>query len=132
ACYTTSMERLKAGKIHWGWDRSRPSMIGIMRRDGDGSDLRWFKGPERCMMHTFNAYSEGNRVILHAPFYESNFFPFFPNVDGSPWDAERAVAYVRKLTFDLDKPGEGWEEEILFPTIVGDLGKTDHRFLTLP
>jgi len=132
ACYTTDIERLKAGKIHWGWDRRKPSMIGIMRRDGDASDMRWFKGPERCMMHTFNAYTEGNKVILHAPFYESNFFPFFPNVDGTPWDPDRAVAYVRRLTFDLDKSGDSWEEEILFPTVIGDLGKIDHRYMTLP
>ena len=132
ACYTTSIERLRAGQLHWAWDRQLPSMIGVMRRDGDGSDIRWFKGPERCMMHVFNAFSEGNKVTLHAPFYESNFFPFFPNVDGSPWNPAKAVAYVRKLTFDLDKPGDTWEEEILFPTPIGDLGKIDLRFTTLP
>ncbi len=36
--YVTSPERLKAGKIHWGWDASKPSMIGVMpgggRREG--------------------------------------------------------------------------------------------------
>nr|WP_166179600.1 carotenoid oxygenase family protein [Altererythrobacter segetis] len=132
ACYTTSMERLEAGKVHWAWNRQLPSMIGVMRRDGDGSDIRWFKGPERCMMHVFNAYSEGDKVVLHAPFYESNFFPFFPNVDGSPWDPTKAVAYVRRLTFDLGKPGESWDEEILFPNPIGDLGKVDSRYTTLP
>ncbi len=132
ACYTTSMDRLRAGKIHWGWDRQLPSMIGIMRRDGDGSDIRWFKGPERCMMHTFNAYSEGNRVTLYAPFYDSNFFPFFPNVDGSAWDPAKAVSYIRKLTFDLDKSDDTWEEEILFPPPISDLGKVDPRYMTLP
>ncbi len=132
ACYTTSMERLRAGKVHWGWDRQLPSMIGIMRRDGDGSDIRWFKGPERCMMHTLNAYSEGNKITLYAPFYDSNFFPFFQNVDGSAWDPGKAVAYVRKLTFDLDKPGDSWEEEILFSTQISDLGKIDPRYMTLP
>jgi carotenoid cleavage dioxygenase len=132
ACYTTSLERLEAGKLHWAWDRQLPSMVGVMRRDGDGSDIRWFKGPERCMMHVFNAYSEGDKVVLHAPFYESNFFPFFPNVDGSPWDPTGAVAYIRRLTFDLGKPGESWDEEILFPIQVGDLGKVDLRFTTLP
>jgi carotenoid cleavage dioxygenase len=132
ACYITSMERLQAGRIHWGWDKQLPSMIGIMRRDGDGSDLRWFKGPERCMMHTLNAYSEGNKVVLYAPFYDSNFFPFFPNVDGSPWDPTKAVSYFRKLTFNLDSSSEGWEEEIVFPTRIGDLCKPDPRFMTLP
>src|SRR5690606_3609265 len=127
AGYVTSMERLQAGQIHWGWDKTKPSMIGIMRRDGDGSDLRWFKGPERCMMHVFNAYTEGDKVVLYAPFYDSNFFPFFPNVDGSPWDPSKAKGYVRKLTFDLNSKKDTWEEEILFPTEIVDLGKVDHR-----
>jgi carotenoid cleavage dioxygenase len=132
ACYTTSLERLREGKVHWAWDRRLPSMIGIMRRDGDGSDIRWFRGPERCMMHTFNAHSEGGKVTLHAPFYDSNFFPFFPNIDGSPWDPGKAKAFVRKLTFDLGKPGDGWKEEILFPLPISDLGKIDPRYMTLP
>ena len=132
ACYTTSMERLQAGKLHWGWDRTLPSMIGIMPRDGEAKDIRWFRGPERCMMHTFNAYSEGDKVVLHAPFYDSNFFPFFANVDGSPWEPAKAKAFVRRMTFDLSKPGDSWEEEILFSTEIGDLGKVDPRFLTLP
>ncbi|MCX7675750.1 MAG: carotenoid oxygenase family protein, partial [Alteraurantiacibacter sp.] len=27
--YTTSMERLRQGKVHWGWDKTLPSMVGI-------------------------------------------------------------------------------------------------------
>ena len=130
--YTTDMERLRAGKIHWGWDKTLPSMVGIMPRDGDAKDLRWFRGPERCMMHTLNAVSEGDKVTLYAPFYDSNFFPFFPNVDGSRWDPSRATAYIRKLTFDMSSSKDTWEEEIMFPTQISDLGKIDNRFLTLP
>ena len=81
--YVTSIERLKAGKVHWGWDSTKPGYIGVMPREGSAKDMRWFKGPNRCHMHTFNAYSDGNKVILYAPFWDSNFFPFFPNVDGS-------------------------------------------------
>ncbi len=132
ACYYTDMEQLKAGKIHWQWDRARPSMIGIMRRDGDGSDLRWFKGPERCFMHVFNAQSDGNKVTLLAPFYDGNFFPFFPNIDGSPWDPSRAKGFVRRYTFDLSSKDDTWREETLFDTPIVDLGKVDPRFTTLP
>jgi carotenoid cleavage dioxygenase-like enzyme len=128
--YTTSLERLQQGKIHWGWDQTLPSMVGIMPRDGDARDLRWFRGPERCMMHTLNAVSEGNKVTLWAPFYDSNFFPFFPNVDGSPWDPGKARGYIRKLTFDLNSRRDTWDEEILFPTPISDLGKIDNRYLT--
>jgi len=130
AGYVTSMERLREGRIHWGWDRTKESYIGIMPRDGDGRDVRWFRGPERCMMHTFNAQTVGDKVVLYAPFYDSNFFPFFPNVDGSPWDPSRAKAYVRRLTFDLNSRRDTWEEEILFPTPIGDLGRIDPRYLT--
>lgn len=130
--YVTSPERLREGKIHWGWDASKPSMIGVMPRGGSAKDMRWFQGPERCMMHTFNAHSEGNKVILYAPFYDTNFFPFFPNVDGSPWNPARARAFIRKITLDLDKRGNSWEEEILWPMQVGDLGKVDPRVMTLP
>lgn len=130
--YVTSRERLLQGRIHWGWDAGKPSIIGVMRRGGSAKDMRWFQGPERCMMHTFNAHSEGNKVILHAPFYDTNFFPFFPNVDGSPWNPARARAFIRKITLDLDKPGNSWEEEILWPMQVGDLGKIDPRVMSLP
>jgi carotenoid cleavage dioxygenase-like enzyme len=129
--YTTSMERLQAGKIHWGWDASKPSYIGVLARNGDGKDIRWFKGPERCMMHTFNAHTVGNKVILYAPFFDSNFFPFFPPVDGSPWDPKKAKAFVRKITLDLSSKKDTWTEEILWPFNVQDLGRIDTRFMSL-
>ncbi len=132
ACYYTDMEQLRAGRIHWQWDRALPSMIGIMRRDGDGSDLRWFRGPERCMMHVFNAQSDGDNVTLLAPFWDGNFFPFFPNIDGSGWDPTKAVSFVRRYSFDLSSSDDSWSEETLFPTPVVDLGKIDHRYMTLP
>jgi carotenoid cleavage dioxygenase len=129
--YTTSLDRLKAGKIHWGWDQTRPSMIGVLARDGDGKDIRWFKGPERCLMHTFNAYTEGSKIVLYAPFYDSNFFPFFPPVDGSPWNPQKAKAYVRRITLDLRSKKDTWTEEVLWPFNVVDLGRIDTRFMTL-
>jgi len=129
--YTTSLEKLKAGKIHWHWDQTKPSYIGVLSRDGDGRDIRWFKGPERCMMHTFNAYTQGSKIVLYAPFYESNFFPFFPPVDGSPWNPAKAKALVRKITLDLKSKKDTWTEEVLFPFNVVDLCKVDPRYMTL-
>jgi carotenoid cleavage dioxygenase-like enzyme len=128
--YVTSLERLKSGKIHWGWDNSKPSYIGILPRGAPGSDIRWFKGPLRCMMHTFHARTVGNKVIMEAPFYDTNFFPFFHNVDNSPWARDKAKAYIRRLTFDLNSKHDGWSEEILFQTPVVDIGAVDPRYLT--
>ena len=129
--YVTSMERLKAGKIHWGWDATKPGYIGVMPREGSAQDMRWFKGPNRCHMHTFNAYSEGNKVILYAPFWDSNFFPFFPNVDGAPFNPAKARAFIRKFTLDLDSSSDAWQEELLWDMPVVDIGKVDPRTLSL-
>jgi carotenoid cleavage dioxygenase len=127
--YVTSEQRLKDGRIHWGWDPAKPAMIGILPRDGEARDVRWFQGPSGCLMHTFNARTEGDKVIMEAPFWESNFFPFFPNVDGSPFRPPKA--YVRRLTFDLNSKDDRWQEDILFQTPVVDLGRIDTRFMSL-
>jgi carotenoid cleavage dioxygenase len=127
--YVTSEQRLKDGRIHWGWDATKPSMIGVMPRGGSAEDMRWFEGPERCMMHTFNAHTEGDKVILYAPFYDSNFFPFFPNVDGSPFNPAKARALVRRITLDLSQRSNRWAEDILWPMPVNDLGKIDPRVM---
>jgi carotenoid cleavage dioxygenase len=129
--YVTSPERLAAGQVHWGWDKTRPSCIGVLPRDGEAKDMRWFEGPLRCMMHTFNAHDEGDKVVLYAPFYDGNFFPFFPNVDGSPFQPELARSFVRKITLDMSSRSGGWSEEILWPTAISDLGKVDPRVLSL-
>jgi carotenoid cleavage dioxygenase len=129
--YVTSAERLEQGKIHWGWDDTKPSVIGVIPRGGQAQDMRWFKGPLRCMMHTFNAYDDGNKIVLYAPFWDGNFFPFFPPVDGSPWNPAKARAFIRKITLDLGSSSDTWKEEILWPQQVVDLGKVDPRTMTL-
>jgi len=129
--YVTDIDWLKEGKIHWWWDKSKPSYIGVLPRDGEAKDMRWFKGPSRCMMHTFNAHDEGDKVVLYAPFWDGNFFPFFPNTDGSPFDPSLARAFIRKITLDLNSKDDGWTEEILWPMDVVDLGKVDPRVLSL-
>jgi len=131
AGYVTSMELLKDGKIHWWWDKTKPSYIGVLPRDGEAKDMRWFKGPLRCMMHTFNAEDHGDKITLYAPFWDGNFFPFFPNIDGSPFEPQLARSFVRKITLDLSSKSDSWEEEVLWPMPVVDLGKVDPRVMSL-
>jgi carotenoid cleavage dioxygenase-like enzyme len=130
--YVSSMERLKQGYVHWAWDESKPTYWGILRRDGDGSDVRWFKGPASVVMHTINAFDQNEKVIVDAPISDGNPFPFFPQVDGSPWNPVKARHTIRRLTFDLSQAGDAYEEEILDPTDVVDLARIDERFLSLP
>ena len=132
---TTSLERLRAGKIHWAHDPAMPCHVAIIPRDGEARDVRWFHGTTKqaMLLHAINARSEGNRVILDAPVATGNFHPFFPNLDGSPFDIEATAPTLRRWTFDLGKPGDSWQEEILFDGLrTTTMVRMDDRYMTRP
>ncbi|HUN75299.1 MAG TPA: carotenoid oxygenase family protein [Steroidobacteraceae bacterium] len=131
--FTTSLERLKAGKIHWAWDARLPTYIGILPRDGGAADLRWFKGPTRSIVHTFNARTEGSRVILESPVSETNPFPFFPADPGNE-DSPSAKhgTNIRRHVFRLDSRHDGYAEEIVHAGSISGLGRIDDRYISLP
>jgi len=131
----TNQERLDAGLIHWTYDSSVPCHVAIIPRDGDEKDVRWFHGtPEQAMLvHTTNARTEGNKVILDAPVASNNFHPFFPNADGSVFDVAGVSPNIRRWTFDLDSKDTGWKEEVLFGGLRGtSMVRMDDRYLTRP
>ncbi|HEU4593300.1 MAG TPA: carotenoid oxygenase family protein [Steroidobacteraceae bacterium] len=128
----TDVEGMKQGRVHFAWDSSLPSWLGVMRRDGDGGDLRWFKGPERCATHTMGCFSDGERVYLDVDMALKNQFPFFPNKDGSPFDAVAAEGRVTRLSVDLAQASRpGYELEVLYPH-TGVLSRQDDRYHTVP
>jgi carotenoid cleavage dioxygenase-like enzyme len=127
--YVTSVDAARAGGAMWRWDPDAPARIGILRRDGNGSDLRWFTGPKTCQLHTFNAWEEDGRILLDAPFYCGNPFPFLQSADGSPWKPGYGKAHLRRLHFDLGSTNYEWREERLFDETIGDLGDIDPRFV---
>ena len=128
----TSKEWLAAGNIHWAYDATLPSYVGILPRDGDAKDLRWYKNPKGAAIHTLNAITEDNKLVLDAPVSDGNPFPFFEDLSGAPWDPQLGMSTIRRWTFDLNAKDGGWQEENLFPTAFGGLGRIDDRFASLP
>jgi carotenoid cleavage dioxygenase len=130
--YVTSLDWLKAGNTHWGWDPREPSYIGVLPRDGEAKDVRWFKGKARAMIHVLNAKTEGNIVTLYAAHVDGAFAPFIPyfkSVDGSALSGTGAL--FRKYTIDLSSRSDTYEEEVLWETPVQDIARIDTRFMTL-
>lgn len=127
----SSMERLREGKVHWGWDDTVPSYIGVMPRHGNG-EVVWIAGPEMAMVHTFSATDEGGVITLHAAVSDGNPFPFFPDVHGKPFNGAKARTTVRKYVIDLARPQDGWHEEVLFPEYAGALSRIDDRYTGHP
>ncbi|HEY1899210.1 MAG TPA: carotenoid oxygenase family protein [Steroidobacteraceae bacterium] len=111
---TTSLARLKAGEPMWEWDGSLPTMVGILPRDGEAKDVRWFKGPSRNTLHFLNATDRGNKITMELP----------------TSSGERDPSQIRRWTFDLDSKSDGFQEEVV-STTPGFLPRMDDRYLSL-
>src|SRR5690606_36152737 len=48
----------------YGWNEGHGSRVGVFRRDGDGTDLRWFEVSPCYVYHPMNAFDDGDRVVV--------------------------------------------------------------------
>lgn len=74
--------RMVNGDLPVAFDWERTSRVGILPRHGDNNSVRWFVVPPCMVIHTANAYEEGDEVVLVAcrmnycnllmPFYNEN------------------------------------------------------------
>jgi len=128
----TNLERMRRGGVHFAWDSTLPTWLGVMRRDGDGTDIRWFKGPERCATHVMGAFSDGHRIYVDMDMALKNQFPFFPNLHGEPFDPRAAAGHITRLSVDVSHASvSNYEMETLFPQ-TGVLPRQDDRYQTHP
>jgi carotenoid cleavage dioxygenase-like enzyme len=126
----TNVQQMKEGGVHFAWDANLPTWLGVMRRGGEGKEIRWFKGPERCATHVMGAYSEGDKLFVDMDMALKNQFPFFPNAHGERYDPKAAEGRVTRLTVDLSsRSTEQYGLEVLFPD-VGILPRQDDRYHT--
>jgi carotenoid cleavage dioxygenase-like enzyme len=127
-----AMDQMKQGGVHWAWDSSLPTYFGVLRRGGDGKDVRWFKGPERCATHVMSGFSDGERVYVDVPMAMRNQFAFFPHAH-EKFDPQLAQTRMTRLSVDLSKKSaRDYRMEELYPGVTGELPRIDERYLTLP
>jgi carotenoid cleavage dioxygenase-like enzyme len=124
------VEQMRQGGVHFSWDDTMPTWFGVLRRGGDGRDVRWFKGPTRMATHVMNAFSDGERVFADMDMAESNQFPFFRSRQG-PFDPMRAQGRLTRLSVDLSSAADTYDMEILYPH-TGVLPRTDERYWSIP
>ena len=128
----TSVESMKQRKVHFAWDSTLPTWYGVMERGGDGKDIRWFKGPERCAVHVMGAYTDGSKLYADMEMALKNEFPFFPNLHGEPFDPEASAPRLTRVSVDLSRKNvENYDLEILYPQ-PGALPRQDDRYQTIP
>ena len=124
----TGMERLHEGKKHWGWDRTVPSWYGIVPREGEASDIRWFFGPERSLVHTANAWNEDDdTIVMDMPMAHGNTWPFFEDIHGGAFQMHDNR--IHRLRFNLRSNSDRVEEDVLFETVVTSFTRIDERWM---
>ncbi|MGE5720874.1 MAG: carotenoid oxygenase family protein, partial [Sphingomonadales bacterium] len=129
---TGSWERLRAGLPHFGWDPSLPVYLGVLRRDGNGRDIRWFRTPTVFASHVMNAFNEGTKVHFDTPVAKGNCFPFFPDVNGAPFDPLAARPYLTRWTVDLASNGEDFEKIEQLSGMIDEFPRIDDRYTGRP
>lgn len=122
--------QMKQGGVHFAWDSTLPTWLGVMHRGGDGGDLRWFKGPERSATHVMNGFSDGDKLYIDMDMSQGNQFPFFPMLH-EQFDFKRASGRLTRLSVDLSRNEETYAMSVMYPEI-GVLPKTDERYWSLP
>jgi carotenoid cleavage dioxygenase len=124
-------ERLRAGKPHFGFDRSLPVYLGVLPRNGTARDLRWFKAPNLFASHVMNAFSDNGRIFFDAPTAAGNMFPFFPDVQGAPFDPQAAQSRLTRWSVDMEGDDETIDMRRL-SEVVGEFPRIDERFTGKP
>lgn len=123
-------QQIQEGGIHWAWNDSGRTFFGAVRRDGDGSDMRWFEGPTRSATHVMGTFEDNGRIFVDVEMSESNPFPFMPMQGGKSWDPVRGTSYMTRLSVNLnDRSVNGYEIERLYD-YTGALPRQDDRYNT--
>jgi carotenoid cleavage dioxygenase len=61
---TFDMDKAMRGTLPYTWNDDYQARVGVMARDSDGSDVRWFEIEPCYVYHPLNAYDDGDRIVL--------------------------------------------------------------------
>ncbi len=124
-----SWERLEKGLPHFGYDSSLPVHLGVLPRDGEAKDVRWFTAPACFNAHVMNAWSEGRKIFIDLPVSAGNGMPFFPDVTGVEHVPTPPI--LSRWTVDMASSSDSFERTPI-GQIPGELPRIDDRYATRP
>ncbi|WNZ06289.1 carotenoid oxygenase family protein [Streptomyces sp. 11x1] len=122
----SDLQRLKGGLPHFAWDPSKPVCLGVLPRRDPAAEVRWFVGDPRFASHTMNAFEEDGRIHIDMSVGDSVVFPFFPEINGAPFDPEAATPYMSRWTLDLRRPTDDFTQTRL-SDVPGEFPRINER-----
>jgi carotenoid cleavage dioxygenase len=120
------LELAMSGKsLPYRWDPEYPARLGVLPRDGDAADVRWYDIEPCYVFHPLNAYDDGDRIVLdvvrHPKMFAAN--QLGPN-EGKPtldrWTIDTSAGKV--LEERIDDRGQE------FPRVDERVVGRRHRF----
>ena len=63
---TFSLDRVMNGGEAFDWEPENGARIGVVPRYGQGNEIKWFDVQTGYIFHTFNAWEEGDEIVLQA------------------------------------------------------------------
>lgn len=82
--YSSDIERLRAGGLHFQFEPDMPQYFGVLPRYGKAEQVRWFRAPPAFAGHTVNAFERDGKICFDLLEANGNAFgPMFPDKDGN-------------------------------------------------
>ncbi|GAB3615632.1 carotenoid oxygenase family protein [Okibacterium endophyticum] len=126
----SDLQRLKEGHPYFEWDPEKPMYMGVVSRRDPAAPIRWYVGPAKFASHTMNAFERDLKIHVDMPVGDSCVFPFFPEINGAPFDPDAAVPYVSRWTIDLRSNSTDFTLDRL-SELPGEFPRIDERASTL-
>ena len=64
---------MEGAGLPYRWDADYPARVGVMNRNSDGSDVRWFDVEPCYVYHPMNAYEDGGQIVLDVARHPKSF-----------------------------------------------------------
>jgi carotenoid cleavage dioxygenase len=111
------------GEMPIHWDDSYPARLGVMPRDGNDADVRWYDIDPCYVFHPMNAYEVGDSIVLDVArlshIWRDSMMDF-PSPELWRWTIDTTTGKVREEQVD-DRPGE-------FPRVADSVVGLEHRY----
>lgn len=111
------------GTMPFRWSDDYPARLGVMARDGRGSDVQWFDIAPCYIFHPLNAYDDGDRIVFDVARYETMWKTGFADAPGllHRFVLDPASGRVSEQTIDSGRP-------IDFPRVPDSRAGLPHRY----
>jgi carotenoid cleavage dioxygenase-like enzyme len=111
-----------------------PVYLGVLpRRAGaTAADIRWFKRGNCFASHVLNAFQDGTKIHFDTAEAKNNMFPFFPDVNGAPFNGREAMSYLTRWTVDLGANSSDFSGIEQLTQTAAEFPRIDDRFAGLP